>query len=214
MHRPPELAYKYDNLSEGECKPGYAAAKMTNIYPKWEALLFHSFTHHFAIRSFTNESLKLNISRRKAKTATGTYRDAWCHSSSQLGLKGFESETEKPPHSYPIFPSFNHVSIIFSPTTKPRLCPCDPPVTQKNLCHPSTRSPIFLLSYPRALEAFSMNDTNWLPVLTHHASWYPAHTVLHGPLWCHWLFWFFSLPPFAAHLSSIYRALSYQHSWS
>ncbi|XP_045907277.1 ST3 beta-galactoside alpha-2,3-sialyltransferase 3b isoform X2 [Micropterus dolomieu] len=32
---PPELAYKYDNLSEGECKPGYAAAKMTNIYPKF-----------------------------------------------------------------------------------------------------------------------------------------------------------------------------------
>lgn len=32
---PPELAYKYDNLSEEECKPGYAAAKMTNIYPKF-----------------------------------------------------------------------------------------------------------------------------------------------------------------------------------
>ncbi|XP_060900307.1 ST3 beta-galactoside alpha-2,3-sialyltransferase 3b isoform X3 [Labrus mixtus] len=32
---PPELAYKYGNLSEGVCKPGYAAAKMTNIYPKF-----------------------------------------------------------------------------------------------------------------------------------------------------------------------------------
>ncbi|MEQ2233191.1 hypothetical protein ILYODFUR_019465 [Ilyodon furcidens] len=31
---PPELAYKYGNLSEGVCKPGYAAAKMTSIYPK------------------------------------------------------------------------------------------------------------------------------------------------------------------------------------
>nr|XP_057921972.1 ST3 beta-galactoside alpha-2,3-sialyltransferase 3b isoform X1 [Doryrhamphus excisus]XP_057921973.1 ST3 beta-galactoside alpha-2,3-sialyltransferase 3b isoform X1 [Doryrhamphus excisus]XP_057921974.1 ST3 beta-galactoside alpha-2,3-sialyltransferase 3b isoform X1 [Doryrhamphus excisus] len=32
---PPELAYKYGNLSEGACKPGYAAAKMTTIYPKF-----------------------------------------------------------------------------------------------------------------------------------------------------------------------------------
>ncbi|XP_015260024.1 PREDICTED: CMP-N-acetylneuraminate-beta-1,4-galactoside alpha-2,3-sialyltransferase-like isoform X2 [Cyprinodon variegatus] len=31
---PQELAYKYGNLSEGVCKPGYAAAKMTSIYPK------------------------------------------------------------------------------------------------------------------------------------------------------------------------------------
>nr|XP_046177703.1 CMP-N-acetylneuraminate-beta-1,4-galactoside alpha-2,3-sialyltransferase-like isoform X3 [Oncorhynchus gorbuscha] len=30
---PAELAYKYGNLSEGVCKPGYAAAKMTAIYP-------------------------------------------------------------------------------------------------------------------------------------------------------------------------------------
>ena len=34
IHRPPELAYKYGNLSEGACKQGYAAAKMTTIYPK------------------------------------------------------------------------------------------------------------------------------------------------------------------------------------
>ncbi|KAI4809124.1 hypothetical protein KUCAC02_018035 [Chaenocephalus aceratus] len=32
---PQELAYKYGNLSEGACKPGYAAAKMTTIYPKF-----------------------------------------------------------------------------------------------------------------------------------------------------------------------------------
>nr|XP_061795150.1 CMP-N-acetylneuraminate-beta-1,4-galactoside alpha-2,3-sialyltransferase-like isoform X2 [Nerophis lumbriciformis] len=32
---PPELAYKYGNLSEGVCKPGYAAAKMTAIYPRF-----------------------------------------------------------------------------------------------------------------------------------------------------------------------------------
>ncbi|XP_047445120.1 ST3 beta-galactoside alpha-2,3-sialyltransferase 3b isoform X3 [Mugil cephalus] len=32
---PPELAYKYGNLSEGVCKPGYAAAKMTAIFPKF-----------------------------------------------------------------------------------------------------------------------------------------------------------------------------------
>ncbi|XP_018532629.1 ST3 beta-galactoside alpha-2,3-sialyltransferase 3b isoform X2 [Lates calcarifer] len=32
---PLELAYKYGNLSEGVCKPGYAAAKMTTIFPKF-----------------------------------------------------------------------------------------------------------------------------------------------------------------------------------
>ncbi|XP_036376658.1 CMP-N-acetylneuraminate-beta-1,4-galactoside alpha-2,3-sialyltransferase-like isoform X1 [Megalops cyprinoides] len=32
---PAELMYKYGNLSEGACKPGYAAAKMTAIYPKF-----------------------------------------------------------------------------------------------------------------------------------------------------------------------------------
>ncbi|XP_018551862.1 CMP-N-acetylneuraminate-beta-1,4-galactoside alpha-2,3-sialyltransferase-like [Lates calcarifer] len=31
---PLELIYKYGNLSEGACKPGFAAAKMTAIYPK------------------------------------------------------------------------------------------------------------------------------------------------------------------------------------
>ncbi|XP_031710419.1 ST3 beta-galactoside alpha-2,3-sialyltransferase 3b isoform X1 [Anarrhichthys ocellatus] len=35
---PPELAYKYGNISEGVCKPGYAAAKMTAIYPKFMKL--------------------------------------------------------------------------------------------------------------------------------------------------------------------------------
>lgn len=34
IYRSPELTYKYGNLSEGVCKPGYAAAKMTAIYPK------------------------------------------------------------------------------------------------------------------------------------------------------------------------------------
>uniref|UniRef100_A0A4W5NT18 CMP-N-acetylneuraminate-beta-1,4-galactoside alpha-2,3-sialyltransferase n=1 Tax=Hucho hucho TaxID=62062 RepID=A0A4W5NT18_9TELE len=32
---PAELAYKYGNLSEGVCKPGFAAAKMTAIYPRF-----------------------------------------------------------------------------------------------------------------------------------------------------------------------------------
>lgn len=40
MCSPLELAYKYGNLSEGVCKPGYAAAKMTTIYPKWGGLPF------------------------------------------------------------------------------------------------------------------------------------------------------------------------------
>ncbi|KAJ8357493.1 hypothetical protein SKAU_G00202870 [Synaphobranchus kaupii] len=32
---PQELIYKFGNLSEGACKPGYVAAKMTAIYPKF-----------------------------------------------------------------------------------------------------------------------------------------------------------------------------------
>ncbi|KAM6962645.1 CMP-N-acetylneuraminate-beta-1,4-galactoside alpha-2,3-sialyltransferase-like [Aplochiton taeniatus] len=32
---PLELMYKYGNLSQGACRPGYAAAKMTSIYPKF-----------------------------------------------------------------------------------------------------------------------------------------------------------------------------------
>uniref|UniRef100_A0A8C1A0B8 ST3 beta-galactoside alpha-2,3-sialyltransferase 3b n=1 Tax=Cyprinus carpio carpio TaxID=630221 RepID=A0A8C1A0B8_CYPCA len=35
FYRPPELVYKYGNLTEGTCKPGYAAAKMSAIYPKF-----------------------------------------------------------------------------------------------------------------------------------------------------------------------------------
>ncbi|XP_040926122.1 ST3 beta-galactoside alpha-2,3-sialyltransferase 3a isoform X5 [Betta splendens] len=33
-----ELTYKYGNLSKGACKPGFAAAKMTAIYPKFNKL--------------------------------------------------------------------------------------------------------------------------------------------------------------------------------
>lgn len=32
---PQELVYKYGNLTEGACKPGYAAAKMSAIFPKY-----------------------------------------------------------------------------------------------------------------------------------------------------------------------------------
>lgn len=46
MYRPPELAYKYGNLSEGVCKPGYAAAKMTTIYPKYVRFVLHGFSHY------------------------------------------------------------------------------------------------------------------------------------------------------------------------
>lgn len=33
-HRPAELATKYANFSEGACKPGYASALMTAIFPR------------------------------------------------------------------------------------------------------------------------------------------------------------------------------------
>ncbi|XP_054874204.1 ST3 beta-galactoside alpha-2,3-sialyltransferase 3a [Amphiprion ocellaris] len=35
---PLELMYKYGNISEGVCKPGFTAAKMTAIYPKFTKL--------------------------------------------------------------------------------------------------------------------------------------------------------------------------------
>ncbi|XP_040910391.1 ST3 beta-galactoside alpha-2,3-sialyltransferase 3b isoform X2 [Toxotes jaculatrix] len=35
---PQDLRFKYDNLSEGMCKPGYAAAKMATIYPKFKKI--------------------------------------------------------------------------------------------------------------------------------------------------------------------------------
>lgn len=34
VYRSLELTYKYGNLSKGACKPGFAAAKMSAIYPK------------------------------------------------------------------------------------------------------------------------------------------------------------------------------------
>lgn len=85
-----------------------------------------------------------------------------------LALRGLSQKQRSPHIPVQSSPGLNRVSIVFSPATKPRLCPCDPPAAQKNLCHQSTRSPIFLLSHRRALEAFSMSDTNQLPVLTHH----------------------------------------------
>ncbi|XP_075877112.1 ST3 beta-galactoside alpha-2,3-sialyltransferase 3b isoform X2 [Nelusetta ayraudi] len=53
---PPELAYKYGNLSEGVCKPGYASAKMTTIYPKFMKLapmfLDRNFKHLAKVSNF------------------------------------------------------------------------------------------------------------------------------------------------------------------
>uniref|UniRef100_A0A7N6AKA1 CMP-N-acetylneuraminate-beta-1,4-galactoside alpha-2,3-sialyltransferase n=1 Tax=Anabas testudineus TaxID=64144 RepID=A0A7N6AKA1_ANATE len=39
IYRPPELAYKYGNLSDEVCKPGYAAAKMASIYHKFRKVM-------------------------------------------------------------------------------------------------------------------------------------------------------------------------------
>lgn len=63
-----------------------------------------------------------------------------------------------------------------------------------------------------------MNDTNQLPVLTHHElpGTRPTQSTQSAIALSDVIgsFDFFSLPLFAAHLSSIYRALSHQHSWS
>ena len=90
-----------------------------------------------------------------------------------LALRGLSPKQRSPHIPLQSSPCFNHVSIIFSPTTKPQLCPCDPPVTQKNRCTPS---PIFLLSHLRALEAFSVSGapTNFL-------SWLITSFLVPGP---------------------------------
>ncbi|XP_039632522.1 ST3 beta-galactoside alpha-2,3-sialyltransferase 3a isoform X2 [Polypterus senegalus] len=53
---PLELTYKYGNLSEGACKPGYAAAKMMSIYPRFSkpAVMFldRNFRHLGKISNF------------------------------------------------------------------------------------------------------------------------------------------------------------------
>ncbi|XP_016104946.1 CMP-N-acetylneuraminate-beta-1,4-galactoside alpha-2,3-sialyltransferase-like [Sinocyclocheilus grahami] len=46
---PPELVYKYGNLSEGACKPGYAAAKMSAIYPKYEQISLLTVNTNFKL---------------------------------------------------------------------------------------------------------------------------------------------------------------------
>ncbi|XP_077784932.1 CMP-N-acetylneuraminate-beta-1,4-galactoside alpha-2,3-sialyltransferase isoform X10 [Podarcis muralis] len=53
---PPELASKYANISEGVCKPGYASALMTAIFPKFSKpapmFLDDSFRKWARIRDF------------------------------------------------------------------------------------------------------------------------------------------------------------------
>ncbi|XP_050817146.1 CMP-N-acetylneuraminate-beta-1,4-galactoside alpha-2,3-sialyltransferase isoform X4 [Gopherus flavomarginatus] len=53
---PPELASKYANFSEGVCKPGYASALMTSIFPKFSKpapmFLDDSFKKWARIRDF------------------------------------------------------------------------------------------------------------------------------------------------------------------
>ncbi|XP_009983829.1 PREDICTED: CMP-N-acetylneuraminate-beta-1,4-galactoside alpha-2,3-sialyltransferase-like [Tauraco erythrolophus] len=53
---PPELASKYANFSEGACKPGYASALMTVIFPKFSKpapmFLDDSFRKWARIRDF------------------------------------------------------------------------------------------------------------------------------------------------------------------
>ncbi|XP_058031487.1 CMP-N-acetylneuraminate-beta-1,4-galactoside alpha-2,3-sialyltransferase isoform X7 [Ahaetulla prasina] len=56
FHRPPELVSKYGNISEGVCKPGYASALMTAIFPKFSKpapmFLDESFRKWTRIRDF------------------------------------------------------------------------------------------------------------------------------------------------------------------
>ncbi|XP_076000992.1 ST3 beta-galactoside alpha-2,3-sialyltransferase 3b isoform X1 [Genypterus blacodes] len=53
---PLDLRYKYGNLSEGVCKPGFAAAKMTTIYPKFNKLapmfLDRNFKHLAVVSNY------------------------------------------------------------------------------------------------------------------------------------------------------------------
>ncbi|KAM7161513.1 CMP-N-acetylneuraminate-beta-1,4-galactoside alpha-2,3-sialyltransferase isoform 2-T2 [Macrochelys suwanniensis] len=52
---PPELASKYANFSEGVCKPGYASALMTSIFPKQPGQnWFHLCYGHLVVLRFSS----------------------------------------------------------------------------------------------------------------------------------------------------------------
>lgn len=129
---------------------------------------------------------------------------------SHCGLKGFESETEKPPHS--------PVSVMFlSSTLAPQKLNCVLviPLLHKESLLSSTRSLIFPRSHPGASEAFSMRSSNPLPVhhiMTHHKfpGTQPTQSTESSTALSDLIGSFdFSAPPVAVHLSSIYRTLSH-----
>lgn len=49
--RPAELATKYANFSEGACKPGYASAMMTAIFPRYVILALNAGTVWAVVQS-------------------------------------------------------------------------------------------------------------------------------------------------------------------
>ncbi len=134
---------------------------------------------------------------RKAKIVTRACHGTWCHPSSQRGLRDLNPKQRSSHISVQSSPVFNHVSIISSPPQNPDCVLVIP------LLHKEPLSPEYKVSHLFPIASLSLRgffcerhkptscpDSSWV-------SWYPTHTVykiLHGPLWCHWLFWFFSLP--------------------
>lgn len=256
MCRPPELAYKYGNLSEGVCKLGYAAAKMTAIYPKWEGLPFIFFGGRGAggvvytssqnsteINWMSPSVFYLNVRSRLLQTSVRSPHTI----SGVLQTNHFNcmSAREQPKTKYSSIPRCM-MSLLQPPSpwgfwVRYREAPaflCNLPQFQscfyhhlphhKNLtvslwssCY--TKEPLsseHKVSHlspspsPRALESFTMNHTNQLPVyhaMTHYelpgtqptlsAESSTALPDVSGS--------FDSEALCAAHLSSMYRTLSY-----
>lgn len=172
-HRSPELTYKYGNLSEGVCKPGYAAAKMTAIYPKWErfALLCMfgcrpsplNLTLHTHDRELQNQIIGIACC---LKVAWGMM--SLLHPARPWGF----GVRNRGPH-IPVQSARVLVLCLSSyPASQNQTVSLWSPCKTKNLCRWRTRPSISLLSHPPALEAFSVNG-HPLPVLTHHK---PAST--------------------------------------
>lgn len=95
-------------------------------------------TNHFDFMSAGEKRLKLLLEHTTMHDVT---------SGAGLALRVFESRNREAPTFLSHHPQFQWCFHHLIHHHKTRLCLCDPPVGQKNLCHLGTRSLISLLSH-------------------------------------------------------------------